>query len=135
MKPLDLIWLLLPEETLPLLVVGLALLSLFGLVRPARATAIVVLLLLLPVISLLVEEILARLPWYVGVLLLVALLTNVIRLVLELFLGREAAGVVLGQAAIRGFKLGFFLVTLPVRGLVGLGRLLVARRTAKAPTT
>jgi len=133
MSPVDLIWLFLPQELLPLLVIGMALLSVVGLVRPRRVLGLVVLILLLPIISMAVEEILAQLPWYVGVLLLVGLTTNVIRLVLQVFLGKEAAGHILGRAVVATFKGLCYLALLPFRGLFLLVRGVAATTAARAP--
>jgi len=131
MRPVDLIWLFLPEELLPLLIVGMALLSLVGLIKLWRVLGIVMLILLLPFISLAVEEILAQLPWYVGMLLLVGLTTNVIRLVLQVFLGKEAAGHILGRAVVAAFKGLCYFALLPFRGLFSLVRRLAATTAAR----
>lgn len=134
MRRLDLIWLFLPEELLPLLIVGLALLSIIGLIRPARVVAFAGLVVLLPVISLVVEEVVARLPWYVVILLLVALLTNAARLILEFFFGQEAAGHILGRTVIGVFKFACILISLPLRAAAALLRLLAARKGRQAVT-
>lgn len=115
MKPTDLLWLFLPEDFFPLLIVGLATLSIVGLVRPGRVITMLLLVLMLPVISIVVEGILAQLPWYVGALILLALVTNVARLVIQVFVGREAAGHILGHAVLALFRGTFYIVTLPVR--------------------
>jgi len=132
-RPIDLAWIFLPQELLPLLVIVMAMLSIVGLVRPSRVYGVLLLIAVMPILSLIIEEVLAALPWYVGVLLLVGLTTNVVRLVLELFLGKEAAGHVLGHATIATFKGLFYLIGLPVRGVVALARRLTRGAQGRLP--
>ena len=132
MRPIDLFWLLLPEKAFPLLIVGLGMATIVGIMRPRRAISILLMLALVPVVSILVEAIVSRLPWWVGVTLLVVLALNVIRVVLEILLGRVAAGHVLGAAVVGTFRtllaIGAGVIRLLVLGMRQISSRLARRR-------
>jgi hypothetical protein len=120
MRPSDLLWMLLPDDALPLVVAVLALVVIVGLVRPRRAVGILVMVAMLPVIGVLVDSVLAVLPWWATALLMVWLVSNAVKVVLELFFGREAAGEILGRMVVGTAGLCFGLLLGLLRGMGGL---------------
>jgi hypothetical protein len=120
MRPVDLFWIFFPDELIPLLIVGLGMATIVGLIRPKRVLGILVLLLLTPGFSWAIENAIALLPWWVGVLIMVLLGLNVLRLVLELFVGKEAAGHIIGQAVTGTFRGLVRMVTTVIQAVATL---------------
>ncbi len=115
------LWFFLPDEALVLVIVLIGLGLMVGLLRGRAAGrllgGIVLLLLLTPFI----EMIVAELPWWIILLLLVAIGWAMLRAFVGFVLGAGAADEMIGTLAAdvvrAAFRWGFFLLTLPFRFL------------------
>lgn len=117
MRLADLLLLLMPESALPLVVMGLGVAVVVGVLPFGRAARLILLIACLPLLGAVIEALLASVPWYVILGVLCLMLLFILRGILELFLGREAAGHVLGAMVIASGSVGLVLVTGVIRVL------------------
>jgi hypothetical protein len=108
------LWTFLPDEALPLLIVGIGLAIILGLLRGRAALGLLVLLLLAPVLGAVVEPLLAQLPPWVTVLLLAFVGLAILRRLAALFLGPRAADTMVGALAADVVRLAVRLLLLPL---------------------
>ncbi len=97
---LDLALLLLPDRLLLVGGVGLALAFVFGLVARSRATRLLVSLIVVLVSAPYVEALCAALPWWLSIAILGFGAIYIVRRVLELVFGSEAAGHIIGNVVV-----------------------------------
>ncbi|ODT03810.1 MAG: hypothetical protein ABS52_07740 [Gemmatimonadetes bacterium SCN 70-22] len=97
----------LPQSAYPLAIVALALGVIVGFLPVSKAVRLMLLLAFLPILTTVMVQVLAMFPWYVAAGLFLFVLLSVVRGVLELFLGREAAGHVLGWMVVSCIRLAF----------------------------
>lgn len=112
------LWLLLPEELMGLVLVVAVFALMFGLMRGRTFLGIAALIALLPVVALAVEAVLAELPPWVALLVLVAVGLAMLRAVASLILGGRAADTMVGTLAADVVRLAVIVIFLPFR-LVG----------------
>ena len=91
-----LLWGLIPDEAIPLLIVGAAILSI---VVGRRVLGFVVPLLISILLAPFLEALVASLPWWMTLLMILALGFALLRGALGLFLGDRATGHVIGSLA------------------------------------
>ncbi len=109
------LWLLLPDEVLPLIIVGVAFALMFGLLSLRGAVGLILALVVLPpVLAPFVEGVLGDLPPWVSVIILAVLALAILRGLAALVLGRAAAAEMVGHLAADLVKA---LVLLPLRGV------------------
>lgn len=123
MSPGDLALFFLPESAYPFVIAVLALGIVVGFLPLGKGARLILLIALMPLMSSVTSRVLEVLPWYVAVGLLLFVGLSVVRGVLELFLGREAAGHVLAWCIIGLAKLTFRVVAVLVAGGFTLLRL------------
>ncbi len=123
-----LLWGLIPDEAIPLLIVGGALLSIFV---GRRVLGFVIPLLLSLLLAPFLEALVASLPWWLTLLMLLALGLALVRGALALFLGERATGHLVGSLATDVVRWGLrMLVVVPV--FLGRGLLRAVSSTRKA---
>jgi vacuolar-type H+-ATPase subunit I/STV1 len=105
--------LLLPEELLPLLLVGAGLCLILGL--RSLATGLAVAAIAAPFIGVIAGAVLEQLPWFVVLAVLVFAVLSMFRAASNLLLGRAATDHVVGDLAADAVR---FVIKLPLR-LVG----------------
>jgi hypothetical protein len=123
------LWLLLPDEALPLVLVIAAFGVMFGLMRGRSFLGLVALIVFLPVLGLLLEQVLGALPPWVALLVLVAAGLSTVRALASLVLGARAADHMVGILAADVVRLALVGMFIPFRllaraaraGLNGLG--------------
>lgn len=115
--------LLLPEELLPLLLVGAGLCLILGL--RALAVSLALVAITAPFIGVIAGAVLDLLPWYFVVAVLVFAVLSMLRAGSNLLLGRAATDHVVGDLAADVVR---FFIKLPFR-LIGWGARLVWRLT------
>jgi hypothetical protein len=115
-------WLLLPEEALVLVLVVAVFALMFGLMRGWAFLGLVALIVLLPTAALLAEEILAGLPPWVALVVLVVVGLAILRALASLVLGTRAAETMVGSLAADVVRLAVWLMFLPVRMLARIAR-------------
>jgi hypothetical protein len=103
---------LIPTEAWALVFVGLGLGVMVGRVRAATVGGVVLMLLLLPFMSALVDVVFDAMPLWMLLLVCVGLVASMFRLVLGLMLGRRAADAAVGHLAAMAI---WSLVTVPFR--------------------
>ena len=109
------LWLLLPEEIMGLVLVVAVFALMFGLMRGRTFLAIAALIAFLPVVALAVEAVLAELPPWVALLVLVAVGLAMLRAVASLILGGRAADTMVGTLAADVVRLAVTGMFLPFR--------------------
>lgn len=124
----DLVLFLLPESAYPLAVVAICAGAMVGFLPVSKAARLVLLLAFLPVMTTVLQQVMDILPWYSAPAVFLFVVLSVVRGILELFLGREAAGHVLGWTVIACVRTAFRLVA----GILGLAAGAV-QRAARAP--
>jgi hypothetical protein len=115
-------WLLLSEEALGLVLVVAAFALMFGLMRGRAFLGLVALIVLLPTMTLLVEEILGQLPPWVVLVVVVVVGLAILRGLASLVLGTRAAETMVGSLAADVVRLAVMLMILPVRMLARVAR-------------
>jgi hypothetical protein len=106
------LWILIPDEAIPVIVIIVGLLLILGLVRPRAAFGILGLLLLLPLLSPLIEALFEALPPWISFLVLAWVGLAILRGLATLFLGRGASDEMVGTLAAH---LVIAVLLLPVR--------------------
>lgn len=91
---------LIPDNMLVLVIVGLGLALILGLVRPGWVMGTLGWLLGIVILTPFIEAFIGALPWWILLILVVFLGFYLLRMFLELLLGREGAGRVMGQLAL-----------------------------------
>lgn len=91
-----LLWGLVPDEAIPVLIVGAALLSIF---IGRRVLGFIVPLVVSILIAPFVESLMASLPWWLTLMMLVVLGMALVRGAIALLLGERAAGHLIGALA------------------------------------
>ncbi len=132
---LDTLWLLLPDSAMPVVLLGTACLVLLGIVRPLGAAAIALVILAAPLLEIGLAELVERLPWWVVLLVMTALICSVLRGVFALFLGREGASHLMALLALAGFRAVRHAVINLARGvrwLIATGMRMLAPRAVGA---
>ncbi len=111
----SLLWSFLPDWTLPILIVGVALAVLLGVLKLRAAIPILAMLLAFPILGPFVESLFGQLPPWLALLTFVALTFGTIRAVMALFIGHGATSVVVGHLVVDVIRSCLTLVFLPVR--------------------
>lgn len=93
------LWWFVPEEALPLILSGGAILVILGVIRPGRLLLIVFGLALLPLLGPIVEAVFEILPWWLTIAILLMIAISFIRSVSALFLGDRASDHMVGTLA------------------------------------
>ncbi len=117
------IWMLVPDEALPLLVMGVGLALVLGLLNGRAALGLLGFLLLVPLLALFVETVLGELPPWVSLVLLAFLVLSLLRGLFALLLGSRAADTMVGSLAADLVRLVVRLLLLPLRMVRGAFRL------------
>ena len=128
----DVLLMFMPNELIPLVVVGIGVALIVGLVNRKRAIGLVVLLLCLPLLDQVLGALFQSLPTWVLVGATAFFAIQVVRTVLEFVLGTHAAGHVLGVTVVALARLAGWLLLAPLRFLVASLRLLFRVITARA---
>jgi hypothetical protein len=112
-------WLLalLPDEYLPVVVVGLALAVMMGILSFRRVIAILGIVVLLLLFAPFIEALLEQLPWWVQVLFLVGIGLSILQVLASFLIGREAAASMAGTLAADAVRFAFRMVFLPFRAV------------------
>lgn len=113
--------LFLPDEWLPVIIVGLGLALILGIVRAGWAFSFLAILLGTTLLSPFIDSLMNSLPTHLFILLFIIIGFYLFRLLLNLVLGKEGAGAFIG-------RLAYDLFLLPFKGLAGLIRLILQRR-------
>jgi hypothetical protein len=113
------LWALVPDEAYVLILCGIGLLAMFGFMRGKLATTIVGFVVLPVLIAPFAESLFAGLPVWVSVLALAVFGLVILRGLLELLIGKQAANHAVGDIASRLIRGGFKLIFLPIRLLLG----------------
>lgn len=116
---MHLLWFLLPDELLPLVIIGVGLALIVGLLRPRAVFAILSSVVLLVVAAPLVGELFDALPSWVALVVLVFIVLGVIRSVFALLIGSGATDHMVGYLAATSL---LFLLSLPFRFVAALIR-------------
>jgi hypothetical protein len=106
------LWFLIPDEALILVVAGVGLALMLRLISGRTALSVLGMLVLSLLLAPFVETLLASLPSWVGILILLAIIGSLIRLFLGMFLGSQAASHTIGILAADAIR---FLIFLPFR--------------------
>jgi len=113
------LWWLLPDEAMPLVIVGIGLALILGLIRGRAATGLLGAVILLSLAGPFIDALLGTLPGWLLLLVLLFVAVALFRSALSLLLGARAADEAVGNLAadvIRaGFRLLFLLLFLPFR--------------------
>lgn len=108
-------WMLVPDEVLPLLIMGVGLALILGLLSGRAALGILGLLLLFPLMAPFVEAVLGELPPWVSLVILAFFALALIRGLAALLLGQRAADNMVGNLAADLVRLVVRLLILPLR--------------------
>jgi hypothetical protein len=113
--------LFLPDEWLPVIIVGLGLALILGIVRAGWAFSFLAILLGTTLLSPFIDSLMNSLPtrWLILIVLIVGF--YLFRVLLNLVLGKEGAGSFMGHLA-------YDLFSLPFKALAGMIRLFLHRR-------
>jgi hypothetical protein len=109
------LWTFLPDEALPLLIVGVGLALMLGLISGRAALGLLGLLLLSPLLAPLIEELLGELPPWISLIILAFLALALFRGLAALILGQRAADAMAGNLAADLVRLMVRLLFLPLR--------------------
>lgn len=124
----NLLWAFLPDEALPLLIVGVGLAMLLGILRGRAALGLLALLFLAPVMGAVGEALLAQLPPWFAWVLLAGLGLALLRGLATLLLGPRAADTMVGSLAADLVRLAVRMLCLPLRLVWWVVRLGASRR-------
>lgn len=130
----DLLLVLMPNELLPLVIVGVGLALIVGVMNRRRALGLVLLVVSLPVLEQVFAALLNGMPAWLLLCLCMFIAIQILRVLLESVVGREAAGHILGALVIGVCRFAFHLMILPLRavaGLAGAGIRAVAARALR----
>jgi hypothetical protein len=116
------LWLFLPDEALPLLIIGAALALIVGIFRPRAALGLIVSVLLLLILAPFVQLLIAALPGWLLLVLLVWTGLLIFHAVIEFFIGERAAAETVGALTADVIRFGFRLLFLPFRVLAWIFR-------------
>lgn len=111
----SLLWAFLPDEALPLLIIGVGLAMILGILRGRAALGLLALFFLAPVIGAVVEALLVQLPPWLVWLLLAGLGLALLRGLAALVLGPRAADTMVGALAADLVRLAVRMLGLPLR--------------------
>jgi hypothetical protein len=109
------LWSLLPDETMPLIIVGIGLAMILGLLTGRTAFSLLGLLVLSPIVVPFAEAVLGNLPPWVSLLLLASVALAVLRGLAALLLGQRAADTMVGTLAADLVRLIVWFLILPLR--------------------
>lgn len=109
------LWFFLPDEALPLLVVGVAIALILGLLAGRTALSILGLLILIPILTPFVEALFGAMPAWISVVVLVIIGLSILRGIAALFIGRRAADTMVGTLAADVVRLVVICLFLPFR--------------------
>lgn len=110
-----LLWFLLPDEALPLVLIGGALLVIFGVMRARTVLGLVLLLAFLPVLAPVIEAVLSALPGWVSLVILAVVGISFLQAVATFVLGRGAAEHMAGTLAADLVRILVLATTFPLR--------------------
>jgi len=115
------LWLLVPDEALPLIVVGIGVALILGFITGRGALMLILALVLLPpLLGPFIEGVLGELPPWVSLLILAVLGLAILRGLVGLVLGQRAADTMVGSLAADLVRLVVKLLLFPFRA-VGWG--------------
>lgn len=109
------LWLFLPDDAMPLLLVGVGLALLLGFIRPRQALGLVLGIVLVLLAGPLLDALFQALPLWLLILVLVWLGLYLFRSLLAIFIGERAAAEAVGSLAADVIRFGFRLLFLPAR--------------------
>jgi len=109
------LWWLLPDEAMPLVIVGIGLALIVGLVRGRTGLGLLGMVVLVLLAGPFIDALLDTLPGWVILLLVLFVALALFRGVLSLLLGERAAGHAIGILAADVIRLCFGLLFLPFR--------------------
>ena len=112
------VWMLLPDELLPLLIAGIGLALILRILKVRAAMAILGGLLMSLMLGPFVEAVFDFLPAWVSLLVLLFVVVAVLRGLLSLLLGQGAADHMIGSLVVELVKGLFSLLLLPLRLIV-----------------
>jgi hypothetical protein len=118
-----LLWALLPDDAFPLVILLAALLFLIGLRR--TACGLLAVALLVPILGPFVEALMAGIPPWVSLLILVVFIVMLLQFLATAVLGHQAAAHMVGILAADMVRFALRCVFLPLRWLLTLCRALV----------
>jgi hypothetical protein len=116
---MQLLWMFLPDEALPLILVGIGLLTMLGLLR-GRLGAVLVPVLLLPVIAPFAEALIAGLPPWAALAVLAIVGLTILRALAGVVVGRRAADHMTGILAADLVRVVLAACVLPFRVIARL---------------
>lgn len=123
------LWMLLPDEALPLLIVGIGLALILGLVSRSAAFGLVGLMLLFALLGPIVEGVMGGMPPWISLVILAVVILVLLKGMARLVLGGRAADHMVGILAADLVRLAVRLMMLPFRAIywavrtVGIGGL------------
>ena len=109
------LWFFLPDEALPLIIVGLGIALILGLLTGRAVLGILGLILLLPMLSPFVEGAIGALPPWISLLILVIVGLAILRGLAALFIGARAADTMVGTLAADVVRIVVACLFLPFR--------------------
>lgn len=109
------LWLWLPDEAMVLVIAGVGLALILGLIRGRTALGVLGMVVLVLLAGPFIDALIAGLPSWVILLLVLFLALTLFRWVLSLLLGERAAGHAVGILAADVIRLCFGLLFLPFR--------------------
>ncbi len=109
------LWLWLPDEAMPLVIVGVGLALMLGLIRVRTALSVLGTVILLLLAGPFIEALIETLPGWMILLLVLFVVLALFRGVLSLLLGERAAAHTIGILAADMIRLCFGLLFLPFR--------------------
>jgi hypothetical protein len=118
----------LPDDVLPLVIVGVCLALVLGVLSGRGALQVLGLLLLIPLLAPLIDSMLEQLPAWLALTLPVAVGLSLLRLVASFFLGSRAADTMVGSLAASAVIAAVRLVFLPIRVAGAAARVFLAER-------
>jgi len=125
------LWLLLPEEALPLILIGGAFLIMLRIVSLRAVLGAVIFFALLPVFSPIIESLFSVLPAWVTLLFFVGIGFSCLQAIATTLIGRRAADHMVGSLAADVVRFVLKLAVLPLRLLWRT----IARQLSRRPPT
>lgn len=113
------LWFFIPDEALPLLIVGVGLALILGLLTGRAVLGILGLLIIIPMLVPFIEALFGAMPPWISVLILVIIGLSLLRGLAGLFIGRRAADTMVGTLAADVVRFIVVCLFLPFR-LVGM---------------